>query len=99
MNQELLDELEAIEIKTGDIVVDHMAGYVGILLSRTRRVDIVIDDVYFWEVQWTSRFGDKQKRNNNNPLDVEITGLLEEETLKLSILVGAIEIFSGKKDE
>ena len=53
MNQELLDELEAVEIKVGDIIVDHMSGYVVIILSRTRRIDIVVDDVYFWEVQWT----------------------------------------------
>ena len=32
MNQELIDELEAIEIKKGDIIVDHMSGYVGVVI-------------------------------------------------------------------
>ena len=96
MNQELLDELETVEIKVGDIIVDHMSGYVGIILSKTRRIDIVVDDVYFWEVQWTSKFQDKRKRANSEPL--QINGFLEEETLKLSILVGAVEIFSSNDD-
>ena len=96
MNQELIDELESIEIKSGDIIVDHVSGYVGVILSRTRRIDIVVDDIFFWEVRWTSKFGDRKGRIT--PQKFEIDGYLEEETLKLSILVGAVEIFSGKKD-
>ena len=97
MNQELIDELEAIKIKKGDIIVDHMSGYVGVVLNRTRRIDIVVDDVYFWEIKWTTRFTDKKSRKKPNPF--EINGFLEEETLKLSILVGAVEIFTSDDNE
>ena len=91
----LREELNAITLKPGDIIVDHLAGYVGILLKRNRRIDIVQDDIYFWEVRWSTHFPKHKKRTTK---EVNIMGYLEEETLKLSILIGATEKYSAEDD-
>ena len=88
MDTDLINELDDIHINVGDIIADHLTGYVGILISRSRRIDMVKDDVYFWEIMWTKQ---SHKRKGNQ---IEIAGVLEEETLKLSILIGAIELYS-----
>ena len=91
----LRDELDAIVLKPGDIIIDHLAGYVGILLKRDRRIDIVQDDVYFWEVRWSTPFPKHRKKVTE---EINIMGYLEEETLKLSILIGATEKHSAEDD-
>jgi hypothetical protein len=93
MDSPIQEELDAIEVHPGDIILDHFTGYIGVLISRERRIDMFIDDIYFWEVKWTKNF---HKRNGNK---IDISGVLEEETLKLSILIGAIELYSVKDKE
>ena len=50
MIDELKDELDSVVLNVGDIIVDHLSGYVGILLRRERRIDMIEDDLYFWEI-------------------------------------------------
>ena len=95
----LREELDAIALKPGDIIVDHLIGYVGILLRRDRRIDMVQDDVYFWEVRWSTPFPKDRKFPRKKPTkEMNIMGYLEEETLKLSILIGATEKYSAEDD-
>ena len=82
MDSSIQEELDAIELCTGDIIVDHFTGFIGVLISRDRRIDMFIDDIYFWEIKWTKKI---HKRTGEQ---VDIAGVLEEETLKLSILIG-----------
>lgn len=91
----LREGLNAIVLKPGDIIIDHLAGYVGILLKRDRRIDIVQDDIYFWEVRWSTPFPKHRKKPTK---EMNIVGYLEEETLKLSILIGATEKYSAEDD-
>jgi len=88
----LNEELSSIELKPGDIIIDHMAGYVGILIKRERR--IVQDDMYFWQIRWSTAFP-KSKEARKRKKELNILGYLEEDTLKLSILVGATEKYSS----
>tara|TARA_R110002074_G_scaffold222966_1_gene393810 strand:+ start:683 stop:988 length:306 start_codon:yes stop_codon:yes gene_type:complete len=97
MDKHLEDELEEIVIHAGDIIIDHITGYVGIILNRTRRIDIVEDDIYFWEIKWTSNFTNKRERGGAKEF-LNISGFLEEATLKLSILIGAVELHSTHGD-
>jgi len=87
----LCSELEKITLNVGDIIVDHLTGYIGVLLVRDRYIDMIKDDVYFWEVQWSSALF---KRDKKKPL--QISGYIEEEALKLSILIGSTELYSVK---
>jgi len=91
MDSDLINELDDININVGDIIVDHFTGYVGVLVSRDRRIDMIKDDVYFWEIKWTKQF---HKRKGKQ---IEVAGALEEEALKLSILIGTIELYSVKE--
>jgi len=93
MDKHFEDELEEIVIHAGDIIIDHITGYVGIILNRTRRIDIIDDDIYFWEIKWTSNFANKKGRGSSKEF-LSISGFLEEATLKLSILIGAVELHS-----
>lgn len=93
MERQLQEELEDIMIYPGDIIIDHLTGYVGIVLKRTRRIDMYVDDVYFWEIRWTSNFTNKEDRKNQKKY-LDISGYLEEATLKLSVLIGAVELHS-----
>jgi hypothetical protein len=95
----LQDELDSVTLKPGDIIIDHLAGYVGILLRRERRIDMVLDDLYFWEIRWASSFRPTSTKRNRKTKPLDIGGYLEEDVLKLSILVGAIELHSSSENK
>ena len=89
------DEIEKVILNIGDIIVDHLTGYVGVLSVRDRHMNMTKDDVYFWEVRWSTALF---KRDKKKPL--QISGYIKEKTLKLSILIGTTELYSVKeKDE
>jgi hypothetical protein len=89
----LRNELDEIKLNVGDIIVDHLTGYVGVLLNRDRHIDIIRDDVYFWEIKWATTIA---KRNRDQ---IQVSGYIEEETLQLSILVGSIELYCAEDKE
>ena len=70
MNSYLQEMLERVIFYVGDIVIDTSNNNVGILLNRERHIDIVEDDMYFWNVKWTK---------NDEVLNVDY---IEEEHLK-----------------
>ena len=57
----------------------------GFLKSRERKIDIIEDDIYVWDIFWFSQVED----NLYNNLE-----FMEEEGLKLSIIIGTIQLFS-----
>ena len=59
----LQEELDSINLSSGDIIIDVETNAVGFLIERIRRVDIVEDDIYFWKIKW----------NNSNELLTELT--------------------------
>ena len=79
----LNDELERVILCVGDIIIDQLGDQVGILINRTRHVDMIEDDVYMWEVKWLTTV--------ESVVDVPSANFLEEESLKFSIVIGMYE--------
>ena len=53
------EELDAIKLRVGDIIVQYSSGYVGILIERFRNIPInqksqnhIFEDIWFWRVKW-----------------------------------------------
>ena len=78
----LRDEANSVILKVGDMVIDHISNLRGFLKKRIRHIDMIEDDVFLWEVMLF-------KTNENT--DNRTTAILEEEGLKLSIVVGIYE--------
>jgi hypothetical protein len=85
---DLKKRLDSVILNIGDIVVDCINNDIGILVRRRRHFDIMLDELYMWEVRWIN------KANENVPMD----GVIEEESLKLSIAVGTYEWHSIEGD-
>ena len=79
----LKNESQRVILSIGDIIIDRMMNQVGILIERTRRIDMIMDDVYMWEVKWLTTL--------MNVVEVPHANYLEEETLKLWIVLGTYD--------
>jgi hypothetical protein len=66
-----------------------MTGDVGVLLVKHRRIDMVKDDIYMWEVVWSS--------NADNPYDLPNARYMEEYGLRLSVVAGLYEWHTTRK--
>jgi len=76
----------------GDMIVDVACNNVGILIECDRRISIEDDDVYFWTIHWT-----KEAYNGNDKL-TPMTIQMEEEGLKISIVIGLYDLFASDDD-
>jgi hypothetical protein len=76
-------ESQRVILSIGDIIIDRMMNQAGILIDRTRRIDMVMDDVYMWEVKWLTSIA--------SIVEVPHANYLEEETLKLWIVLGTYD--------
>ena len=74
-----------VNLSVGDIIIDVNSGHTGILIARRRHIHMVEDDVYVWEAKWNTSV------INESPFDAPLSSILEEESLKLSIVVGIYE--------
>tara|TARA_R110002126_G_C10207745_1_gene477664 strand:- start:165 stop:473 length:309 start_codon:yes stop_codon:yes gene_type:complete len=83
--KDLRESIECVILNIGDIVVDNLGGHIGILVKRCHHIDMIEDDVYVWEVKWINNVVREQYAEN------PMGSLLEEEGLKLSIVVGTYE--------
>ena len=81
MKEDLQSRLKSVILSIGDIVVDCVNNDIGILVRRVRQFDIMLEELYIWEVRWIN----KAKK------DLPMQGAIEEESLKLSIAVGTYE--------
>ena len=81
MNNSLKTRLDSVILNVGDIVVDCINNDIGILIRRKRQFDILLDELYIWEVRWINKAKE----------DIPMSGAIEEESLKLSIAVGTYE--------
>ena len=89
MHYDLQDSLNSVILSVGDIIIDTFSGYTGMLVKRERRIDMLEDDMYFWEIKlMTNVERDYLKPNHSR---IRLSDVLEEEGLKLSIVVGAME--------
>jgi hypothetical protein len=76
---------ESIVLSVGDIIIDTMGKHTGILVYKRHRIDMIEDDIYIWEIKWNDNI------MVENPFDSPMSSILEEESLKLSIVVGLYE--------
>jgi len=89
MRYDLQESLDSVILNIGDIIIDTFSGYTGMLVTREHRIDMLDDDMYFWEVKWMTNV----IREDINPefARIRLGDILEEEGIKLSIVVGAME--------
>jgi len=86
-NDELRAHTQEVILRTGDMIIDHGSGARGFLLNKIRYIDMIEDDVYIWEIDW---FKSESELPTGPPKH------MEEEGLKLSIVVGTVEWHSVK---
>lgn len=77
-------------LHVGDMIYDIRTKSRGFLRKRERRIDIIEDDIYIWWITWFSE-DDNVEYNN--------VDFIEEEGLKMSIIIGLVEINSIKHGE
>jgi hypothetical protein len=75
-------ETSRVILSVGDIIIDTTTSQIGILTERKRYIDMVEDDIYIWEVKWLNNVVKEHYE------DAPIPPILEEEGLKLSIVIG-----------
>tara|TARA_B100001113_G_C20978566_1_gene565031 strand:- start:207 stop:485 length:279 start_codon:yes stop_codon:yes gene_type:complete len=83
--EELRDEASHVILHVGDMIYDVRTKSRGFLRERERKIDIIEDDIYVWSIFWFSQ----NNENIYNNLE-----FMEEEGLKLSIVIGTIELYS-----
>jgi hypothetical protein len=87
MSSNHLQEYTArVTLSVGDIIIDTTGRHTGILVTRRRHIDMVEDDIYIWEIKWNNNV-----MSENDPFESPMSSILEEESLKLSIVVGIYE--------
>ena len=83
--EELRDEASHVILHVGVMIYDIRTKSRGFLRERERKIDIIEDDIYVWSIFWFSQ----NNENIYNNLE-----FMEEEGLKLSIVIGTIELHS-----
>lgn len=78
--EKLRQDAKYVTLHVGDIIIDLMTGNVGVLLRMERKIDMLDDDIYLWEVSWAN--------TPSAPYDVPEGRYMEEYSLKLSIVAG-----------
>ena len=78
----LRKETSRVILSVGDIIIDTTTNQIGILTERKRYIDMVEDDIYIWEVKWINKI------SKDNYIDAPVPPIMEEEGLKLSIVIG-----------
>ena len=89
MRYDLQESLDSVILSVGDIIIDTFSGYTGMLVRREHRIDMMDDDMYFWEVKWMTNVAREDLKPNQTR--IRLSDILEEEGMKLSIVVGAME--------
>ena len=84
---DLRNQTQNVKLNLGDMLIDLMTGQIGLLVQSDHRISTTHDDIYFWYVKWTC---DK----NQDVTSVVNPIWMEEEGLKLSILVGMYDLHS-----
>lgn len=91
----LQEELESVILNIGDLIVDETTGFVGLLVKRERRIDMIYDDLFFWHIRWIKNIN----RGGEDPTNLPISNIIEEEGMKLSIVVGMLTLYPAERSE
>ena len=44
---------DSIDLLPGDIIIESSTNCVGFLVKRSRHIDMIEDDIYFWHIVWS----------------------------------------------
>lgn len=78
---------------SGDMIVDCISGHYAVLVERVKK-DVgyeVESNIYFWRVKWSYNIDDYR--------DVPHPNWMEEDGLKMSIVVGFYDLYSQNKEK
>jgi len=89
MRNDLQERLDSVILNVGDIIIDVFSGYTGMLVKRNRHIDIMNDDMYFWQIKWMTNVDRDELKPSHDR--IRLSDTLEEEGMKLSIVVGAMD--------
>ena len=81
------EQAKHVILSPGDMVIDIISNQYGLLIERERRISMTDDDVYFWKVTWSNNMAEFEPTNAPSPI------YIEEEGLKLSILIGFYDLY------
>jgi hypothetical protein len=88
-------ERDNICLSVGDLLIDNVSSRIGVLVKRDRRISIEDDDIYVWMVYWSKEtvgdlivYGADLQESN--------LAVLEEEGLKISIIIDYYELIKRK---
>jgi hypothetical protein len=81
------EQANYIILSPGDMIIDIVSNQYGLLVVRERRISFTDDDVYFWHVKWSTSMFDLEATDVPSPI------YIEEEGLKLSILIGFYDLY------
>jgi hypothetical protein len=81
------EQANYIILSPGDMIIDIVSNQYGLLVVRERRISFTDDDVYFWYVKWSTSMFDLEATDVPSPI------YIEEEGLKLSILIGFYDLY------
>jgi len=80
-------QTKRVKLNLGDMIIDLVTGQIGLLVQYDHRICATRDEIYFWYVKWTC--------DRNQPVASVVNPIwMEEEGLKLSILVGIYDLHS-----
>jgi len=85
------DQISHVILSSGDMIVDSLTGHYGLLIVRKKK-DVGYESessIYFWSVKWSYVVDDY--RDAPNP------DWVEEDGLKMSILVGYYDLYPKNK--
>ena len=75
---------DSIDLLPGDIIIESSTNCVGFLVKRSRHIDMIEDDIYFWHIVWSDPKLIQQFNNFSQ------TDYIEEIYLKNTIILGII---------
>jgi len=88
---DLHNSCDEFDLYPGDMIIDTHCNSVGVLTKRIHRISMIEDDLYFWMIYWTNQSEDDNLLNTE-PVSIQ----MEEDGLKVSILIGMYELFRGE---
>lgn len=94
----LEEELAAISVSVGDVIVQKSTGFVGILVERynnDKYSDTLFEDLYFWRVTWLKNIN----KRINDEMTPFLNSTIEEEGLKMSIFLGSTELYKNTRSK
>ena len=83
-------QAEHVKLSPGDMIIDIISNHYGVLVERERgerKTSYIHDDLYFWKINWSCNLEESNVLNAPSPTWVE------EQGLKLSILIGFYDLY------